>query len=326
MMWDVDLGAASGYLVFALIFAAYFLALEAIFLGFSRRASLRGAVQKRLANKQQPVSNQRTELIRQRQRRSLSPDGDYIMPTIWLNRLIAQSGVKLGVAGFPAILVFLTVGLAVAMLLVSGSLVALVSGIVVGAGAPILVLVYLRSRRLRKFEHDLPEAMDTLVRSLRAGHPVQAAIRMVVRELPDPIGTEFSIVADELTYGLDMETAMQNLHRRVGQQDLGLLVAAVGLQGKTGGNLAEILGNLSTVIRNRLRMRLKVRALSAEARFSALILSILPVALFGLLWIIAPSYYGAVWDNPITKPLLLGAGMWMILGNIVMYRMVRFEI
>jgi len=326
MMWDVDLGAASGYLVFALIFAAYFLALEAIFLGFSRRASLRGAVQKRLANKKQPANNQRTELIRQRQRRSLSPDGDYIMPTIWLNRLIAQSGVKLGVAGFPAILVFLTVGLAVAMLLVSGSLVALVSGIVVGAGAPILVLVYLRSRRLRKFEHDLPEAMDTLVRSLRAGHPVQAAIRMVVRELPDPIGTEFSIVADELTYGLDMETAMQNLHRRVGQQDLGLLVAAVGLQGKTGGNLAEILGNLSTVIRNRLRMRLKVKALSAEARFSALILSILPVALFGLLWIIAPSYYGAVWDNPITKPLLLGAGMWMILGNIVMYRMVRFEI
>jgi tight adherence protein B len=155
---------------------------------------------------------------------------------------------------------------------------------------------------------------------------VQAAIRMVVRELPDPIGTEFSIVADELTYGLDMETAMQNLHRRVGQQDLGLLVAAVGLQGKTGGNLAEILGNLATVIRNRLRMRLKVRALSAEARFSALTLSILPVALFGLLWIIAPNYYGEIWNEPITKPLLILAAMWMILGNIVMFRMVRFEI
>ncbi len=119
---------------------------------------------------------------------------------------------------------------------------------------------------------------------------------------------------------------MKNLHRRVGQQDLGLLVAAVGLQGKTGGNLAEILGNLSGVIRDRLRMRLKVKALSAEARFSALILSILPVALFCLLWVIAPNYYGAVWDHPVTKPLLVLGAMWMMLGNFVMYRMVRFEI
>ncbi len=326
MMMNVDLGVASGYLVFALIFAAYFLALEAIFFGFAKRTSLRGAVLKRLAAKDRPVSSQQTELIKLRQRRSLSPDGDYIMPTIWLNRLIAQSGVKLGVAGFPAILVFLTIGLTAVILLVNGSVFALVSGVVVGAITPILALVTIRSRRLKKFEQNLPEAMDTLVRSLRAGHPVQAAIRMVVRELPDPIGSEFSIVADELTYGLDMETAMKNLHRRVGQQDLGLLVAAVGLQGKTGGNLAEILGNLSSVIRDRLRMRLKVRALSAEARFSAMILSILPVALFALLLVISPNYYGAVWDNAITKPLLVGAALWMLLGNVVMFRMVRFDI
>ena len=242
MMFNVDLGAASGYLLFALIFAAYFLALEAIFLGFSRRASLRGAVLKRLSDRDPGVGAERTDLVKLRQRRSLSPSGDYIMSAIWLNRLIAQSGVKLGVAGFPAILVLLTVGLAVVLLLATGSILALVAGIVVGTCMPILVLMVLRGRRLKKFEQNLPEAMDTLVRSLRAGHPVQAAIRMVVRELPDPIGTEFSIVSDELTYGLDMETAMKNLHRRVGQQDLGLLVAAVGLQGKTGGNLAEIFG------------------------------------------------------------------------------------
>ncbi len=324
---NVDLGAASGYLLFALIFAAYFLALEAIFMGFSRRASLRGAVLKRLSARDRPDGNERAALIKVRQRRSLSPDGDFIMPMIWLNRLIAQSGIKLGVAGFPAILVFLTIGIAVLTLLLSGNLLLGVGlGIVVGVGAPILVLQYLRGRRLGKFEQNLPEAIDTLVRSLRAGHPVQAAIRMVVRELPDPIGTEFAIVADELTYGLDLETAMKNLHRRVGQQDLGLLVAAVGLQGKTGGNLAEILGNLSGLIRDRLRMRLKVKALSAEARFSAVILSILPVGLFALLWVIAPNYYGAVWEEPITKPLLVGAAFWMMLGNVVMYRMVRFEI
>jgi tight adherence protein B len=144
--------------------------------------------------------------------------------------------------------------------------------------------------------------------------------------MPDPIGTEFAIVADEMTYGLDLEAAMKNLHRRVGQQDLGLLVAAVGLQGKTGGNLAEILSNLSNVIRDRLRMRLKIKALSAEARFSALILSILPLAIFCILSVIAPTYYGQVWHVAIVKPLLVAAAVWMMLGNIIMYRMVRFEI
>lgn len=325
-MFDIDFGAASGYILFALIFAAYFMALEAIFLGFSRRASLRSAVLKRLSEKEQGVGPERAELVKLRQRRSLSADGDFIMPAIWFNRLIAQSGVRLGVAGFPAILVLLTVGLAVVFLLLTNNIFALFVGIIVGIVMPILVLMLLRNRRLSKFEQNLPEAMDTLVRSLRAGHPVPAAIRMVVRELPDPIGTEFSIVADELTYGLDLEAAMKNLHRRVGQPDLGLLVAAVGLQTKTGGNLAEILGNLSTVIRNRLRMRLKVKALSAEARFSALVLSILPVVLFVLLWVIAPNYYGAVWDHAVTKPLLVAAALWMTFGNIVMYRMVRFEI
>jgi tight adherence protein B len=161
---------------------------------------------------------------------------------------------------------------------------------------------------------------------MRAGHPAQAAMRMVVRELPDPVGTEFAIVADELTYGLDLETAMKNMNRRVGQQDLGLLVAAIGLQAKSGGNLAEILGNLSKVIRERLRMRLKVKALSAEARFSALVLSILPVGLFALLHVIAPGYYGEVWKTAIVKPLLAGALIWMMIGDYVMYRMVRFEI
>jgi tight adherence protein B len=326
-MTGLNLGAASGYIVFALIFAAYFLALEAIFLSFARRASSRSAVSKRLSVTDRAASDQQMALVQSRQRRSLSPDGDYILPAIWLNRLIAQSGVKLGVTGFPLILVGLSGALVLLTLLASGSvLLAIAVGLLVGAGAPVLVLMVIRHRRLKKFEAQLPEAMDTLVRSLRAGHPVQAAIRLIVREMPDPIGTEFAIVSDELTYGLDLEMAMKNLHRRVGQQDLGLLVAAVGLQGKTGGNLAEILGNLSRVIRDRLRMRLKVKALSAEARFSAMILSILPIALFALLSVIAPNYYGQVWHVAFVKPLLVAGAVWMMLGNIIMYRMVRFEI
>jgi tight adherence protein B len=326
-MTGIDLGHASGYLIFALVFAAYFMALEAIFMSFARRSSSRSAVAKRISADNHAGNDQREALVKQRQTRSLSPDGDYILPTIWLNRLILQSGVKLGVAGFPLIVVVASALLVLVLLIGTGSVVlALPIGLAAGAGLPVLALMLIRRRRLTKFEAHLPETIDTLVRSLRAGHPVQAAIRMIVREMPQPIGTEFAIVSDELTYGLDLETAMKGLHRRVGQQDLGLLVAAIGLQSKTGGNLAEILGNLSAVIRDRLRMRLKVQALSAEARFSAIVLSILPFLIFAILAGISPTYYGDVWDVAIVKPMLVLAALWMLIGNVVMYRMVRFEV
>jgi tight adherence protein B len=184
----------------------------------------------------------------------------------------------------------------------------------------------MRKRRQAKFGEQFPEAMDIIVRSLRAGHPVPVAIAMVARELPDPIGTEFGIAADEVTYGADVETAMRNLYFRVGQEDLPLFVTAVSIQGSTGGNLSEILENLSAVIRLRFKMRRKIKALASEGKFSAVFLSGLPVAIFMLLSVIAPSHYGAVWDFDTTKIGLGLAAAWMVGGNIVMYRMVNFRI
>src|SRR5262249_18890219 len=119
---------------------------------------------------------------------------------------------------------------------------------------PLLVLHMLRSRRQKAFGAQFPDALDIIVRSLRAGHPVPIAITMVARESADPIGTEFGIVADEITYGADLETAMRNLYFRIGQDDLPLFVTAVAIQGSTGGNLGEILENLSAVIRQRFKM------------------------------------------------------------------------
>jgi tight adherence protein B len=204
-------------------------------------------------------------------------------------------------------------------------LLALLAGSI-GAAIPLVMLEIMRRRRLRQFEAQLPEAIETLVRALKAGHPVSAAIRMVVRELPDPIGAEFATAADEMTYGLDLETAVGNINRRVGQPDLALIVIALGVQARSGGNLAELLAGIAKVIRDRLRMRLKVKALSAEGRFSAVLLSILPFALFGLLGVLAPQFYGEIWAMPFVKPVLLGATVWMLIGDIVMYRMVNFEI
>ena len=165
-----------------------------------------------------------------------------------------------------------------------------------------------------------------IVRSLRAGHPVPVAISMVAREMADPIGSEFGIVSDEITYGADLESGLRNLYFRVGQDDLPLFVTAVAIQGTTGGNLGEILQNLSTVIRERFKMRRKIRALAAEARASALILSSLPIAIFLVIQVVTPEFYASVWDEDITKKALAMAGCWMGLGNFIMYRLVNFRV
>jgi tight adherence protein B len=116
------------------------------------------------------------------------------------------------------------------------------------------------------------------------------------------------------------------MRSRVGQPDLSLLVLAISIQSKMGGNLAEILSNLSRVIRDRFKLRRKAKSLSAEGRYSAIFLSIIPIVLFSILWVISPSFYGQIWNEPIVKPALGGALAWMMLGNFVMYRMVKFNV
>ena len=188
------------------------------------------------------------------------------------------------------------------------------------------MLRILRGRRQKAFGAQFPDGLDMIVRSLRAGHPVPIAIAMVAREMRDPIGSEFGIVADEITYGADLETALRNLYFRIGQDDLPLFVTAVAIQGSTGGNLGEILENLSGVIRQRFKMRRKIRALAAEGRASALILSSLPIAIFLLILYFLFRLYAQVWDIPLTKQALAAAGVWMGIGNFIMYRLVNFKI
>ena len=152
------------------------------------------------------------------------------------------------------------------------------------------------------------------------------AVSMVAREIRDPVGSEFGMAADEITYGADLETTMRNLSFRVAQEDLPLFVTAVAIQGSTGGNLSEILENLSATIRQRFKMRRKIKALAAEGKFSAFFLSGLPVAIFFLLGLVAPDFYGSIWDHQVTKVGLGLACLWMGIGDLVMYRMVNFRI
>lgn len=317
---------SSDQLALILVFVAVLLTVNGIGLALASYRSHRRGVQRRISHLEAQAPS-RDELASIRRERSLTPEGDYVLPAIPLNKLILQSGLTVGpyrvLAGM--VCVFAAAYLIV-FTLQKDHILAFAAAFAVGAGAPMLVLMMLRDRRRRRFEEQLPDAIDILVRSLRAGHSIPVAINTVARQMADPIGGEFAIAAGELTYGLDLETALVNLRIRVGQADLGLVVLAVAIQSKMGGNLAEILSNLAQVIRARFRLRRKARALSAEGRFSAIALTILPPALFGVLWIIAPTYYGQVWGQPVVTHSLLACVAWLAIGNVVMHRMVRFAI
>ncbi len=290
-------------------------------------AAGRGRIRSRLTAQNEGSMTSEAELLDIRRSRGLTREGYYATPLVSLNKLILQSGTRLRLPG----VVFVALACAAASYLIAslagfGLWVRILSAIACGIGLPFIVLRAMREGRQRRFEEQLPEAIDTIVRGLKAGHSISVAISAVSRHLPDPICAEFKVTAAEMAYGLDLETAMVNLHTRVGQPDLGLLALAVAIQSRTGGNLAEILSNMSRVIRGRFKLRRKARALASEARVSAYILSALPIALFGVVSLVSPSFYGEVWGHPYTKPVLAGAVFWMLLGDYIMYRMARIRV
>jgi tight adherence protein B len=314
------------YLFYILIGLSAAMFFEGIYLLVYSNASYRKNINRRLkvmSNK----ADRESVLSQLRRERGLTSGGDYRLPLINLNQLLLQSGLSIGLGRLVLFIVVGMVAVFVGVLTFHGKMpYAMLASLFCGLVLPPLVLKVLRGRRQKRFSAQFPDGIDIIVRSLRAGHPVPVAINMVAREMPDPIGTEFGIVSDELTYGSDLETTMRNLYFRVGTDDLPLFVTAVAIQRTTGGNLGEILENLSTVIRDRFKMRRKIRALAAEGRASALILSSLPIGMFAIIQFLVPNFYGSVWNQDLTKIALALAGCWMGVGNIIMYRMVNFRI
>ena len=314
------------YLVYLRVAISAGLFVDGVYLLLFSGSSYRKNVNRRLKLlKNEP--NRENILVQLRKERGLTGGGSYSISFEALNRLVLQSGLTIGINKLLIFIAVVTVASFAAAWIARGSaLEALLIALFCGIAMPYLVLRILRGRRQKVFGAQFPDGLDMIVRSLRAGHPVPIAITMVAREMRDPIGSEFGIVADEITYGADLETALRNLYFRIGQDDLPLFVTAVAIQGSTGGNLGEILENLSGVIRQRFKMRRKIRALAAEGRASALILSSLPIAIFLMIQIVAPDFYAGVWNEDITKTALMVAGTWMGIGNFIMYRLVNFRI
>jgi len=209
----------------------------------------------------------------------------------------------------------------------------LLSSVLVGvsAGAVVMILPYIRLRRARaqrlaRFEEQLPEALVVMSRALRAGHPFVDAIHLVAEEMPDPIGMEFRTTFMEINYGGDVRNALNALLGRVASVTVMVFVTSVLIQKETGGNLAELLENLASIIRSRFHFHRKLRTLSAPGRLAAWILSLLPFGLAAVLTIVTPKFLPMLIDNPTGRQLVVVAFALTVAGIIWMRRIVRIDV
>jgi tight adherence protein B len=196
---------------------------------------------------------------------------------------------------------------------------------VAGAIIPFLYIFRERQVRLAKFEEQLPDAIDVMKRALRAGHPFSACLKLVSEDMDDPVAGEFGITFADVNYGTDLRRALVGLLLRVPSTNLMAIVTAVLIQKETGGNLADVFDRISQVIRGRFKFGRRVRTLSAEGRLSAWILGLLPIVLFGLLWIVSPGYLPPLLSDPTGQKLILFACAMMFLGVLWMRRIIRID-
>lgn len=294
-------------------------------LDLSRDTQDRSSINQRL--KVQNDSDSIAEaVIALRQKKGLDEHGNRTIKNEWLGGLIARTGLA------PRLTLWALYALAVAGALSGLALyfatwqtalgVFCVSLVVL----PYIVLRGIGGRRERRIGLQLPDALDTVVRSLQAGHPVPTAIALVGKETPDPLGSEFGMAADEIAYGSSLEQAIQKMAERTEHPDLHLFSAIVRLQVSTGGNLGDLLATNARTIRQRQKMRLKVKAASAEGRMSALILTSAPFIVLLGMHFFTPTFYGDVIDNPIIQYGLGIAMVWLAIGNMVMRSMVSFRV
>lgn len=316
------------YLLYAVVFVGVLLFVEGIYYLIVGRGSGAEAVNRRM--KMLATGRGSKDVLETLRRGRDNTEGPYgAMPGLAaLDLLISQSGVTVSLARVFVIMGTLAFSLTCALLLFLPLLpfyLAPLVGAGLGVGLVVFYFRFMKKRRIKRLSQQLPDALDLMVRSLRAGHPMTSSLGLVAREMPDPMGTEIGIVSDEMTYGLDFRAALENLRQRVPAPDLHYLIVTINIQHGTGGNLAEVLGNLSMVIRSRYQMFAKIRALSAEGRISATILSVIPFFVMAAVWLTTPGYYTAVLGDP-ALPVIGGVALGMEIAAIgVMWKMVNFK-
>jgi tight adherence protein B len=310
-------------LVAVMACAAVFIASQSVW-GMVRRGAAKRVVNRRLATADRAGSL--GELVLElRKQRGLKEDGEGRAGK--LADLIVRSGLTFEPRKW--LLYVAALGLSSSGLTFELShkpLWAIGAGLLAAVVIPYGYLKFVAGRRAKLLGKQLPNALEIVVRSLEAGHPVPGAIGLVGREMPDPIGSEFGMAADEIAYGATLELAVANIAARCRHPDFDLFAATIRLQERSGGNLTGLLKMNAHTIRERQKMRMKVHAASAEGRASAMILTAAPIAAFTFLQLVRPEFYGAVIHE---RPVQIGLGafaFWMVVGNLVMRRMIDMRI
>ncbi|MBI1180458.1 MAG: pilus assembly protein TadB [Alphaproteobacteria bacterium] len=284
------------------------------------------------SKKDEMVAGKSVPELRNRRRGGATAAGDNrlgrILPNFGLLKLkIERAGfnvsvttmllVALGIAIFSMIMLMIFVDLPFEL--------ALMSGLAIGVAVPSVVVSSRGKARAKVFLKDLPDAIDLIVRSVKSGLPVSEAIHAIARDLTGPAAAEFTRVSDQIQIGIPMNQALMKSVQRLGLTDYGFLAVSLSITQETGGNLSETLSNLSRLLRSRQQMHLKIRALSSEARASALIIGVLPFVVTGALLIINPDYIGTLFNDEAGHKVLYFSGTSMALGFAVMAKMVRFD-
>lgn len=316
-------------LLYAFIFLAVVLASEAIF-QFARGRRASRTTSKRLERLAQTLEGPRTRPEETSLREELTSGlAHQILSAIpgreEISIQLYRAGVPMSVQRFLLVSLGMAIaGLAVGFALAPGSFKALLF-----AGAGFLPWMQVRHRtaaRMAVFEQQLPDALDLLVRSLRAGHSLNSGLQMVGEELSEPIGPEFRYVANEIALGKETKRALDNLLYRVPSSDLPFFVTAISIQQETGSNLAEVLENLSTVIRERFKVYGKVRAITAMGRMSANILAVWPLVMIGAIYLVNPTYIEPLWTEEAGRTLVVIAAIMIFIGYVVCRRMAQIKV
>jgi tight adherence protein B len=237
-----------------------------------------------------------------------------------------QAGLTLRPGVLIAFSLTATVALAAILAMRFDLLLSVVVAVMIGIFAPVLVIRKIRENRMARLVAQLPDALDLMARGLRVGHPLNATISTVARDMIDPVATEFGIIVDQISYGDDLVEAFRDFAERVGLEDVRYLATSVAIQNGTGGDLSQILLTLAKVIRARITMRKRILAISSEGRLTAIFMSLLPVFIFGVTSLTSPTYYSGVSGDPLFRPVAITVVVLIVANYLAMRRLVNFRI
>lgn len=315
-------------IIYIAIFAGILLLVEAIYLlAFGRSIRLGARMNRRM--EMLDANANRNEVIERLRKEATQHSKSTAIP---FYSLLAEKAEKGKIAFSPSMLMLIMLLLAVVVFLVMTVLtaapLAVRAGVsaAMGVGAVWFWVSGKAKKRLTLIEEQLPDAIDLIVRGLRVGHPFVQALAAAAREIPDPLGSELGLIADEASYGRDMGEALLSFAERMDMQDLRFLAVAVTIQAQSGGNLAEILDGLSKVVRARFKLFRRVRAITAEAKWSGMFLSAFPIVAMLMISVVKPDYYDDVKETALFIPTALVVVTFLIVNVLYMRKMVNIQV